>query len=510
MRVLSGEKPWSKYWPPHAPRDVESLAKLSPQTVGEVLRQHSGREGCALIQADGGLCVTWRRLWEIAWRVGGWLRSKGCSRGCQVVVASENRVEAILFSMGVMASGARAVLVDPLTVGEDLKFQLEGREIAFVAGSPAFLARNRSVIESLGLKAVELSVGEPASGLKEVTPFREPASNTSLESLDDVEPDDDAFSVYYAGIAGRTMQAIHSQRGLVLGSIVYASTLGLDAGTPSLMAAPFTHVLGLQACLLAPLTVGAPVLVMSRWNAALARSIVESGDASYMAGVPLMYKQLLDSGASGGLKIAVSAGAPLPRETAAAFRERFGVPLLQAYGMSESLILTLQTHALSHVEGTIGVPLPGVDVKLVDSESGVEIPLGSTGELLVKAPWVMKGYEFPEENEKAFINGWLRTGDIVEVRGDGVMFFRGVRKRIIKYKGYAILPRDLEVILESHPDVVEARVYGEPAGDLGEVPVARVKVRRGSNVTERELLEYVNSRVAFYKKLRKVDIEVEG
>lgn len=502
-------RPWSRFWPQKAASlDVDKVIG-SFEPVTSVVKAMGARESCALTQAETGYCYSWRRLSDFIVRVGAWLQGLGAGRGAQVAVASENLIEAISFSLAAMAAGSRLVLIDPLTIGEDLKFQLEGRSIVVVAGSRSFLSRSlNAILESTDASIVELAPGDSMFKVegKRIYTLKDAASYTG--SLDDpgLGPGDDAFSIYYAGIAGRTMQVIHSHGGLWTVSKVFSTVLGIDGGEGSLLATPFTHVLGFQASLIAPLLEGAPVYAMARWNPQIAASLVASGEVSYIAGVPLMFQQLLDAGRGIRLRHALSAGAPLSPELQLRFREHTGTPLLQGYGMSETMFLTLQTPALADVEGTIGVPLPGVDVKLIDPERGEDLPLGSTGELLVKAPWVMKGYEFPEENEKAFINGWLRTGDIIHVREDGVMFFRGIKKRIIKYKGYAVLLGDLEAVLKTHPDVVKVEVYGEPAGEVGQVPVARVWLREGSQTSSDELLSYVNSRVAFYKKLRRVEI----
>ena len=447
-------------------------------------------------------------------KTGGWLQSLGVGRGSQVAVSSENMIEALAFSLAVLASGARLVLIDPLTVSEDLKTQLEGRDVALVAGSSGFLERSISTIVESGVGRA-LLLNPAQTRLKtppgaEIYSLSQPISYEG--SLDDsgVGPEDDSFSVYYSGIAGMTMQAIHSHMGLWLGSQVLYKTLGIGRGDASLLATPFTHVLGFQASLIAPLLAGARVVALAKWNPRLAASLAADGLFSYMAGVPIMFSQLASQAADdllrGRIRLALSAGAPLAPEVKSSFEDASGVSLVQAYGMSESLILTLQTEPIAGVEGTIGVPLPGVDATLVDPESGCELNLGSTGELLVKAPWLMKGYEFPEENSKAFTDGWMRTGDVIHVSQDGLFYFRGVRKRIIKYKGYAILPRDLELVLESHPAVERALVVGEDAGEVGQIPVARVWLRRGAKATPEELAGFVNSRVAFYKKLRRVEI----
>ncbi|EZQ11523.1 acyl-CoA synthetase [Candidatus Acidianus copahuensis] len=183
--------------------------------------------------------------------------------------------------------------------------------------------------------------------------------------------------------------------------------------------------------------------------------------------------------------------------------DKFNVPLLQTYGMTEALSVTSQPIELKHVLGTVGIPEVDVDVKVVDPDNPEkELGVNETGELLVKSPWIMKGYSDEGENTKVFLNGWLRTGDLLMMNDDGLFFFKGVKKRLIKYKGYPIFPRDLELILLKHPAVKEVFVTAEKDPSVGEIPVAYVVPR--DNVSEDEPIKFVNSKVAFYKKLRKI------
>jgi len=175
--------------------------------------------------------------------------------------------------------------------------------------------------------------------------------------------------------------------------------------------------------------------------------------------------------------------------------------------MTETWVLTYQPLTAKEVKGTVGAPIADVDVKVVNPDDpSEERGTGEVGELLVKAPWLMEGYEDAEETKKAFHSGWLRTGDLLMMDERGLLYFRGVRKRMIKYKAYPIFPRDLEVLLMRHEAVQQAYVYGEPDPEVGERPVAKVVLRPGKSTTEQELLDFVNSRVAFYKRLHRVYI----
>lgn len=264
--------------------------------------------------------------------------------------------------------------------------------------------------------------------------------------------------------------------------------------TPSdvvLVTPPLTHVLGLLTAM-AALMSGSTVLLIRRFDVDAVAKLAER--STVFVGVPTVYAELNKAGVGRlGARYAVSGGAYLPPEVQEKFEEMSGVPILQIYGLTEALALTFQPLQLKDAKGTVGLPLPWVEAKLAEE-----------GELLVKAPWVMKRYGDPAETERVFQNGYLKTGDIISIDERGLLYFRGVKKRMIKYKGYPVFPRDLELVLLRHPAVKEALVKGEPDPEVGERPVAYVVLRVPAS--EKELLEFVNSRVAFYKRLRKIYI----
>ena len=500
-------RPWHSVWPDWAPKSIEYPEEPLYAPILSAARDSPGR--CALVQAETGACYTYESLVSTARRVAAWVEGTGRN----VVFAAWNNIEAAAALLGAWMGGARVIAVDPLTTGEDLEFQLEGRRVDGAILSPEFYARERGRLEKLGISKVlvlsptwEGEAGPTAmTGLPSPSEWREPS----------IKPrEDTAVVFYYSGIAGRTMQTLHSHYGVLSSTIAYNAMLGLDR-VNSLNVAPLTHILGLQAGILASLYTGGTSVLMRRWNPALALQVLGSSDVNYLPGAPMMHESLVEEARRSGvrpraLRLGASGGAPLKPEVQDAYRETLGAPLVQLYGMTETWIITFQPVNIADVKGTVGIPLPDVDVVLADPEDPRRIlgRAGQTGELLVKAPWVMQGYEDEEENKNVFVDGWLRTGDILYMDERGLLYFRGVKKRMIKYKAYPIFPRDLELILEKHPAVAKAYVYGIPDPDVGHIPAAKVVLKEEykGKVTEEELMDYVNSRVAFYKKVRRLEI----
>ncbi|MGC9071411.1 MAG: class I adenylate-forming enzyme family protein [Acidilobus sp.] len=223
--------------------------------------------------------------------------------------------------------------------------------------------------------------------------------------------------------------------------------------------------------------------MMQRWDSRAAAKALSYYGINFISGAPLMLDELADAaarlGVSSNVRLGLSGGAPLRPETQDKYVRAVGPPV-QFYGMTESWVLTYQPLTVKDVKGTVGAPIADVDVKVVNPDSpSEERSVGEVGELLAKAPWLTEGYEDPQETDRAFYQGWLRTGDLMAIDDRGLLYFRGVRKRMINYKAYPIFPKDLEVILMRHEAVRQAYVYGEPDPEVGERPVAKVVLKPG-------------------------------
>ncbi|ACP45118.1 acyl-CoA synthase [Sulfolobus islandicus Y.G.57.14] len=250
---------------------------------------------------------------------------------------------------------------------------------------------------------------------------------------------------------------------------------------------------------------GGTVYVMRKFNVKELINAIQTYRINYLSTVPMIYDSLLSENADlSSLELCISSAAPLSLNTLKSFKEKYGKDILQAYGCTECLGVTYQPKEYAGIL-TIGKPLPSVEIKIV-KDDGKEAKIGEVGELWVKSPWVMLGYKDQSETKKVFEGDWLKTGDLVTMDERGLLYFRGVKKRMLKYKGYPIFPRDLEDILKTHEMVIDAKVLGEDEGNLGQKPVAYVIVKERRSGLEEELLNFVNSKVAFYKKLKKVYI----
>jgi long-chain acyl-CoA synthetase len=215
------------------------------------------------------------------------------------------------------------------------------------------------------------------------------------------------------------------------------------------------------------------------------------------------------------VRFCISGSAPLPPEIQKKFMEVTGGVLVEGYGLTESSPVThcnpLDKTMKTVKVGSIGIPWPDTDAKIMDAETGEkELAPGETGELVVKGPQVMKGYwKMPEETNQVLRGGWLYTGDIGRMDEDGYFYITDRKKDLIKYKGYSVYPRELEDVLYEHPAVKLCGVIGKPDPVAGEIPKAFVVLKEGMTATEKEIMDFVNEKVAPYKAIREVEFRKE-
>ncbi|ARM77165.1 AMP-dependent synthetase [Acidianus manzaensis] len=396
-----------------------------------------------------------------------------------------NSLQSVYNYLGAYWAGSKIVMIDPLTSSEDLKFILEDSNPSIVFTDKEIYDREKNILKNY----------------KTVTSIEN--SKILNEKPYEYREDEVGLIYYYAGIAGRTMQVLHSAERVELNSASLYNTIKLN-NISTVLTVPLAHVLG-NSVLGLVLEDGGSMYVLKKFNAKETISVINKYSMNFLATVPMVYDSLNnEEGNLSSLKICVSTAAPLFPNTVKLFKEKFGKDIVQQYGFTEGLVVTYQPIEYSNVI-SIGKPILQAEIKIVKDDN-TEAKIGETGELWVKAPWLMLGYKDEEETRKVYEGEWLKTGDLVMMNEEGLLFFKGIKKRMLKYKGYPIFPRDLETILLNHPSVTSAYVYGEDSGNLGTQPVAKVTVKEKREGLDEELLNYVNQRVAFYKRLKRVYI----
>jgi len=313
---------------------------------------------------------------------------------------------------------------------------------------------------------------------------------------------DPALFLYTSGTTGRPKGVVLSHRNLIsnVRSCQTAGQFGSDDTFLCLL--PFFHTYAITGTFLLPALNGSKMVLVDRFQPLkVLKMIADHGVTCFLA-IPSMYRVL--AGTEGdfdvsSLRFPISGGEPLPVAVAEAFRERFGVDVFEGYGQTEaSPVVSLNVPGARKL-GSVGRPLPGVEVS-VWSDENQPVPPGTVGELVVRGENVMQGYHrLPEETAATVAGGWLHTGDLGAMDDDGFLTITGRKKELIISAGENIFPREIEEALIQHPSVREVAVVGVPDEVRGEVPKAFVIPAEGARVDERELRGFCRERIAGYK-----------
>jgi malonyl-CoA/methylmalonyl-CoA synthetase len=338
-------------------------------------------------------------------------------------------------------------------------------------------------------------VGEALPGVVVVGPVVD-LPDAAIPLLDRAEPGDPAMLCYTSGTTGRPKGAVLSHGNLLAGVHAVRLAWRWTEDDRLVLALPLFHVHGLAVGLHGTLVTGASAVLVPRFTADAVLDAVADHHASLFFGVPTMYARLMDSpraAALGALRLCVSGSAPLDPALHQRIQESTGQVVLERYGMTETMLLVSNPHDRERRPGTVGWPLPGVELRLAG---------GDEGEILVRGPSVFSGYwELPDA--AGLEDGWFRTGDVGRF-DDGYLRIVGRTKELIITGGLNVYPREVEDVLLGHPAVAEAAVVGLPSEEWGETVAAVVVAADGRRVAPDELIAYCRDRLAPFKCPREV------
>jgi len=325
-------------------------------------------------------------------------------------------------------------------------------------------------------------------------------------------PDDIALLLYTSGTSGNPKGVCLSHGGLKYDVDACANYANLREGHRFLGILPLFHTFGITAMLFVPAAIGASAHYLPRFSPGTILSTIREQRSSVLMMVASMYAAILrgksgDKADFASVEYPISGGEALPMAVYDAFKERFGIEILQGYGMTEASPVVSLNVPWAHKLGTVGKPLPGVEVKAYD-DNGQQLPPDGVGELWIKGPTIMKGYYNKEADTCIAVNehGWYKSGDMGKVDADGYITITGRKKEMIIVGGENVYPREIEAVLESHPAVAEAAVIGQMDASRGEVVVGFVILKEGETATELALRDHCRNHIANYKVPRKVII----
>ncbi|MGH3917026.1 MAG: AMP-binding protein [Pseudonocardiaceae bacterium] len=488
--------------------DVEIPAVALPDLIfAEVVEDRT-----ALIDGVSGETITYGRLRTMVNGVAGALAVRGVGKGDVVALFAPNTPHYAVVFYGILRAGAVATTVNSLYTPHEIASQLHdsGAKLLFTIAS--FLDRAVAATEQDGASLIETVVVDGAPGYPSLAELLAQDAAAPEVSID---PDTDlAVLPYSSGTTGHPKGVMLTHRNLVANLAQSQPLLQVDHATRVLAVLPFFHIYGMTVLMNLGLYTGATVVTLPRFDLeTFLRTIQEyRTDRVYIAppvAVALAKHPMVDNFDLSAMEFLFSGAAPLDVELAAAVRARLGCKVRQGYGMTE---MSPVSHAIPMDRddisvGTVGFTLPNMECKLVDPETGQEVGAGRLGELWCRGPNVMLGYLHNPEATEATLDpeGYLHTGDVAMVDGDGVVTIVDRVKELIKYKGYQVPPAELEALLLTHPKIADAAVIGVCDADGEEVPKAFV-VRQShcAELTAADIIAFVAAKVSPHKKVRAV------
>jgi long-chain acyl-CoA synthetase len=475
-----------------------NLAGILTDTVAE----HGDRPALKLDDT----VVTYEMLDEGSARVAALLADKGVEPGDRVGIMLPNVPYFGVIYYGILRAGGVVVPMNPLLKGREVKFYLEdpGAKVMFAWGD--FEEAASKGAEDAGAELVLVKPGEFEELLAGIEP------NQDVADRDD---DDTAVLLYTSGTTGTPKGAELTHSNLRKNCELSARTLAEASEEDVLLGAlPLFHSFGQTCGLNAAVSVGACLSMIPRFDPGKALEIIERDKVTIFQGVPTMYHAMLNHEGAGdadtsSLRACMSGGAAMPVEVMKEFEKTFGCEVLEGYGLSETSPVASFNHpGQDRKPGSIGTPIEGVEMKLVDDDGNDVEGTGeeAVGEIAIKGHNIMKGYWNNEDATKEVLDddGWFRSGDMAYVDDDGYYFIVDRKKDMIIRGGYNVYPREIEEVLYEHPAVSEAAVIGIPDDSKGEEVGAAVVLKEGEEVDADELRDYVKERVANYKYPRKI------
>ncbi len=477
-----------------------TVSALAPQSLNgiytaflERVKQHPHKPAFEL---DGGSTITYSDLLTDTQRIAHLLTQAGVTPGDRVVCQVKKSVRAVAAYLAVLQIGAIYLPLNTAYTGTELQYFLDDAEPAAVVVDPA----DASAVRDMTSHAAIFTLDAAGSGTIS-------ACETRLAAITPVTAEDPAAILYTSGTTGRSKGAVLTHSNLASNCRALLDAWEFTGEDRLIHALPIFHIHGLFVALNMSLTAGATMLWRDSFDV---DGIIDRFDnATVLMGVPTFYTRLLaserlDRSAVANMRLFVSGSAPLLRADFEAFYERTEHHILERYGMTETGMNTTNPYRGERRPGSVGKPLPGVEVTVADSKTGEPLPDGEIGSIEVRGPNVFDRYwHNPEKTrEEKRDDGFFITGDQGFYDADGYLHISGRSKDMIISGGFNVYPKEVEQLLDEHPDVAESAVIGVPHADLGESVVAVLVTANGRVPLESELTSLLADQLARYKQPR--------
>ena len=516
--------PWLEHYDEGVPHHLPTPAPL-PDMLREVAQRYPNRPALEFL----GTQLSYGRLWNEIERFAHALLASGLEPKDRVAVMLPNSPQFVIAFYGTLLAGLTVVNVNPMYTARELAHQLDDAGARALVILDLLWPRYEEVKSEFDLKLVV------RTGIQDYLPFpknwlfplKAKKEGTWPERLGGtpwkaflkrgqsgptgqrLELDDLALLQYTGGTTGTPKGAMLSHRNLAANAMQVKLWIpDFREGEEVILGViPFFHVYGMTVAMNLAMIGGGKLVLLPRWDTREVLRTIARTHPTLFPGVPTMYVAINTDPATPkydltSIRACISGSAPLPVEVAETFEKITGAKLVEGYGLTESSPVTHANPIYGRRKiGSIGLPLPDVEARVVDA-NGEELPPGEVGELAVKGPNVMMGYwNRPEETAQTLKDGWLFTGDVARMDEEGYFYIVDRKKDMIIAGGYNIYPREVEEVLYQHPAVKEAAVVGVPDAYRGETVKAFVVLKEGyeGQVDEEELRAFAKERLAAYK-----------
>jgi long-chain acyl-CoA synthetase len=480
-----------------------------------MLREAAGATpGKPVALFDGGQ-LTYGELDALSDQLANGLLGLGLEPGDTVAVQLPNIPQFLVTYFGVLKAGGVVVPMNVLLKAPEVAYHLSDAKARALVTWAGVLDEAAKGAADAGVREVFV-VGETPDA--HAAPFAKLLAGPSAQRpFVSREPTDTAVVVYTSGTTGLPKGAELTHFQLYMDADIPGRLFDVQPDDVIVTVLPLFHVFGLSSLLNIAIRFGAALSLIPRFEPGAVLAAIQRDRSTIFAGVPTMFMSLLahpelDKYDVASLRVAISGGAAIPAEVLDRFEERFGLAVLEGYGLSETAATATFNRSVSERRAySVGKPIWGTEVQVWDDQ-GQPLPPGreNVGELVTRGFHVMKGYlGQPEATAEAFEGGWFHTGDLGYMDEDGFFFIVDRKKELIIRGGYNVYPREIEEVLYAHPAVAEAAVIGVPDGYLGEEVKAFVAVSPGQSVSADELIAHCKERVAAYKYPRSIEFRDE-
>jgi len=432
--------------------------------------------------------------------IAGGLKAFGIEGRDRIAILMDNCPEYIFSYFAILRAGGIAVPLNTFLTPDEISYILNDSGCKVLIYNSAFSSRTEKIKEiNPSLKAAEF-------GEIPIRPVKPQSSNNS----------EVAVLLYTSGTTGFPKGAMLTHHNLLSNAEASMNAMNVSGNDRILLFLPLFHSFSFTVCVILPIYAGARIVLLKSVKpfSKVINSIFRERITLFVA-VPTVYnilsKKKMPFIARGLFKLfiniraCISGAAALPENTIHAFEERFNIPLIEGYGLTEaSPVVAVNPLKGVRKPASVGPPVPGVEAAIT-GEDGRKLPAGQTGELIVKGPNVMKGYfNKPEETEAVLKGGWLHTGDMARIDDDGYIYIVDRKKDLIIVDGMNVYPREIEDLVLKNPLIEECAMIGIPDGRGSETPVLYIKKKDDEVITEADIRNYLKGRIAQFKIPRKI------